>query len=118
MRLVFFAVFAVASTGCGVGTIPTSAITPTAMTETMVRIEMYYREHQRLPPNLDVLPVRSGYTNRTTDAWDRQLAYLVNGDDAFTLSSLGADNKPGGVGLDADVRRQYRVVDGQVDEVH
>ena len=97
--------------------VPKRAITPSAMTETSVRIEMYYTRNKRLPPDLNVLPVRKGYANRTTDAWGRPLIYVVNGDDSFTLSSLGADGAPGGSADNADLHRKYRVERGAVRQV-
>lgn len=39
------------------------------------------------------------------DPWGRPFIYTVNGS-TFTISSLGADNKPGGTGGDRDVTAQ------------
>jgi hypothetical protein len=100
-----------------VDVVPKRAITPSAMTETSVRIEMYYQRNKRLPADLDVLPVRENYANRTTDAWNRPLRYAVDSDDTFTLTSLGEDGAPGGTGDDADVIRKYRVEHGEVQSV-
>lgn len=93
------------------------AMTPAAMTETSVRIQLYFQRNKKLPANLSVLPVRKDYANRTTDAWDRPLIYVINGDDEFTLGSLGRDGIPGGTGRDADLTRKYRVVKQEVREV-
>ena len=57
--------------GCNGFGIPRCAITPTAMTETYVRIKIYYEKHHELPKNLDMLPVREGYVNSIIDSWDR-----------------------------------------------
>ena len=97
-----------------VDVIPKSAITPSAMTETSVRIEMYYQRNMRLPPDLTVLPVREGYANRITDAWGRSLVYTVGAGDAFTLSSLGEDGVSGGTGDNSDLVRRYRIERGEV----
>jgi len=100
-----------------VDVIPKSAITPSAMTETSVRIEMYHQRNKRLPPDLTVLPVREGYVNRTADAWGRALIYTIETDDAFTLSSFGEDGATGGTGDNADLIRKYRIERGEVREV-
>ena len=97
--------------------IPKSAITPSAMTETSVRIEMYYDQSKRLPPDLSVLPARENYANRTTDAWGRTLIYTVETSDVFTLASLGEDGASGGTGDNADLVRKYRIERGRVQEV-
>ena len=46
--------------------------------------------------------------NRTTDGWNRPLQYRVAQDGIITLTSLGADGKPGGDGEDADISVSYR----------
>ena len=97
--------------------IPASAITPTAMGETSVRIGLYFERNKHLPPDLGVLPRREGYWNRTTDRWNRPLRYSIDAEDAFTLSSLGKDDKAGGDGDDADMVKKYRVDDWVVSEV-
>ena len=77
--------------------------------ETLVRINMYMKEHHgEPPPSLAVLPVRKGYLNRTTDGWDRELQYSVDAAGVITLMSPGADGQPGGAGLNADIVRRYR----------
>lgn len=91
-----------------VTTIPPSAMTHTAITETQVRIHIYMLEHREYPPNLAVLPKRDGYMNRTTDGWGHPLLYAVDDDGIISLSSLGCDGKPGGTGDDQDVTRRYR----------
>src|SRR4051794_23562905 len=74
---------------------PASAITPTAMGETSVRIGLYFERNKHLPPDLGVLPQREGFWNRTTDRWNRPLRYSIDAEDAFTLSSPGKDDKAG-----------------------
>jgi hypothetical protein len=88
--------------------IPPVSMTRTAMTETLVRINLYAETNKALPSSLDVLPKREGYANRTTDGWKRPLQYTVTGDGVITLRSLGADGKPGGEGDNADVSESYR----------
>jgi hypothetical protein len=84
-------------------------MTFTSMDETLVRIDMYMKEHHgEPPPNLAVLPVRQGYMNRTTDGWGYELQYSVDAAGVITLASHGADGKPGGDGLNADIVRRYR----------
>src|SRR5438105_1136734 len=70
-----------------VDVMPASAITPTAIGETSVRIGLFVERNKRLPPDLSVLAQRQGYWNRTTDRWNRPLRYAPDGEDAFTLSS-------------------------------
>jgi hypothetical protein len=93
-----------------VHTIPPRAMTLTAIGETESRIDIYVGGGNNKPPqNLDVLPKRDGYVNRTTDGWNHPLIYAVFGDDTFTLISRGRDGVPGGTGDDEDVVRRFRV---------
>jgi hypothetical protein len=82
-------------------------MTRTAMTETLVRINIYAETNKAIPSSLDVLPKRDGYMNRTTDGWNRPLQYRVAQDGIITLTSLGADGKLGGNGEDADISVSY-----------
>lgn len=100
-----------------VDVIPDSAMTMTAMTETSFRIGMFVDRNKQLPQNLDVLPKRDGYANRTTDAWKRPLIYAVDSKDTFMLTSLGRDGVVGGKGDDADISFKYKVTNGQVREM-
>jgi hypothetical protein len=93
---------------------PKSAYTQMWMRETSKRIGMFFERNGHLPPDLRALPERDGHENRTTDSWDRQLRYTVEGEADFTLSSLGRDDKFGGDGDDVDLVEQYRIVDGKV----
>lgn len=95
-----------------------TVITPPEMTQTAIgesfyRIYLYANANQKLPETLDDLPNRSGYGNRITDGWGNRLNYEISDDGIITLSSLGADQKPGGIGDDADISRSYRSVDEQ-----
>lgn len=69
-------------------------LTRSAMRETFVRIDMYARQRKAIPLSLDVLPVRQGHANATTDAWGRPLCYEVRSDGVISLTSLGWDGKP------------------------
>lgn len=102
--------------GCDVGVIGDRDLTASAMTETSVRIDLYLQANGKLPSDLSTLPARPNYSNRTTDGWNRPLAYKVEGD-SFTLSSLGRDGVIGGTGDDADWLQVYRIVNGQVEQV-
>lgn len=97
-----------------VDVIPKQTLTRTAMTETTARIAMYYQRNKRLPPDLRVLPVLEGHINRTTDAWNRSLLYMIVSENTFTLSSLGEDGLPGGAGDNADVICKYQIENGEV----
>ena len=88
-------------------------MTGTAMTETSVRIGMYLKEYGKLPENLDVLPIRPGYINRTTDGWERRLVFHLEAVQ-FTLTSFGRDGVPGGIADNADLVTKARVVAGEV----
>jgi len=44
-----------------------------------------------------------------TDPWGRPLRYEINKADLFVVSTLGADGKPGGTGVDRDLRRPVRL---------
>ena len=88
--------------------IPPDAMTGTAMIETFARINLYAESNGSIPLSLDVLPTRKGYMNRTTDGWGRPLMYSVATDGVITLTSFGADAKPGGIGPDADISQSYR----------
>lgn len=86
------------------------------MTETFVRMSLYAKAHQDVPPSLRVLPERKGYMNRTTDGWGRPLIYQIGDNGVLTLTSLGEDGKPGGNGEDRDISESYysRRIDGSL----
>ena len=52
-------------------------MTPTAMTETLVRINIYAETNKAIAPSLDVLAKRDGYVNRTTPVATGRLQYRV-----------------------------------------
>ena len=105
-----FSLVALAS-GCStlVDTIPPTAATDSAMSETFVRIERYVDAHGQPPPDLSVLPARQGYANSVTDGWGGALLYGVDENGELVLTSLGADRKPGGEGPNQDMVRRYRI---------
>src|SRR4051794_27931893 len=94
--------------------VPKSAFTRMTMRETSVRIGLFFERNGHLPPDLRALPERDGHKNRTTDPWDRELRYTVEGEASFTLSSLGRDDKPGGNGDDDDLVEHCRIERGEV----
>jgi Type II secretion system (T2SS), protein G len=85
-------------------------MTATAIGESFARINLYANEHHKLPNAIADFPQRSGYMNRTEDGWGNPLLYKVANDGVITLSSFGADAKPGGIDDDEDVSRSYRSV--------
>jgi hypothetical protein len=109
-------VLALLLTIVGLGWLATSLVhvitpremTASAITESFVRIHLYAKTNQALPPTLEVLPRRDGYMNRTTDGWGHGLVYTISDNGFITLSSLGADQTPGGTGENADISRTYR----------
>lgn len=115
--LVLAALVVIAIAMTFVDVISPRAMTLTAMTETSVRIGLYYQRNKRLPLNLSVLPVRNGYMNRTADGWKRELIYTIDAGDGFSLGSLGRDGKNGGTGDNADICQQYRLINGEVQQV-
>jgi uncharacterized protein YceK len=96
-------------------TISPSEMTDTSITETRVRIAMYVEQNGNVPASLEVLPIRDGYANRTTDGWNRALVFRTGGDE-FSLGSLGRDGVVGGTGEDVDVLQKFRVVGKEVVE--
>jgi len=91
--------------------IPDSAITPAAISETHCRIHLFAVLNNRLPTGLSELTDRQGYANRTQDLWGRELIYRVDDNGIITLGSYGRDSKIGGVNNDADIIRSYRSLD-------
>jgi hypothetical protein len=93
---------------------PKRAMTESAIKETAFRIGLYAAENHHLPHDLAALPLREGHFNRINDLWNRPLIYTVDGDDKFTLGSLGQDGVAGGNGDDADISVRFQVKDGKV----
>ncbi len=88
-------------------TISPRDLTRSALLETFVRIQLYARQSNSVPPSLDVLPRRAGYANRTTDGWQRPLHYELSSNDILRLTSRGRDGQPGGQGDDADISMAF-----------
>jgi len=68
-------------------------------------LEEHRKQHGTLPESLAGiadLPAYLSPNGRAVDAWGRPLRYQPRGE-AYDLSSLGRDGKPGGLGLDADL---------------
>lgn len=68
-------------------------------------INAFRARYHRLPKSLAELSKASGesdYYVDNTDGWGRAFAYTVRGEQ-YTLTSYGADGRPGGVGLDRDL---------------
>ena len=82
--------------------IPPKDMTRYALTETIVRIQMYMVENRAAPPNLEALPKRESFANRITDGWGHPLAYEINQNGIITLASYGKDGQPGGEGQNTD----------------
>ena len=83
--------------------IPPKSLTYGSMHMIKRRILRYAHLHNQLPKNLKELPKIEGYDNRTTDAWGREILYIVNKDNTVTLISYGKDGIQGGVGDSADM---------------
>ncbi|MGS5084978.1 type II secretion system protein GspG [Hydrogenophaga sp. A37] len=105
-------ILAVLFGGCHVDVIPDRDLTYSAIGETFFRIHLYAKANGTLPPSLNLLPERSGYTNQITDAWHRPLAYDIDADGILTIRSLGQDGAVGGSGDDGDIVVKYRGRDG------
>ncbi|MEI8289359.1 MAG: type II secretion system protein GspG [Verrucomicrobiota bacterium] len=108
MRRLALIFLVMACGSCCMHTITSVEMTWTAIDETFVRIAIYAETNKAVAPSLDVLPKRDGYANQTTDGWKRPLQYRVAKDGIITLTSLGADGKPGGSGENADISKSYR----------
>ena len=79
------------------------------------KVEQYRMDTGELPPNLQALVTQSGNApgwlgpyakdGELLDPWKNALRYQVPGESgAFDVVSLGADGKPGGQSVDADIR--------------
>ena len=79
------------------------------------KVEQYRMDTGELPPNLQALVTQSGNApgwlgpyakdGELLDPWKNALQYQVPGESgAFDVVSLGADGKPGGQSVDADIR--------------
>ena len=79
------------------------------------KVEQYRMDTGELPPNLQALVTQSGNApgwlgpyakdGELLDPWKNALQYQVPGESgAFDVVSLGADGKPGGQSVNADIR--------------
>ena len=78
-------------------------LTHTSIMETFVRMDIYAKTNRAIPLSLSILPQRAGYDDSATDGWGRPLIYTVTKEGLLTLTSLGKNGKPGGMGEDADI---------------
>jgi len=83
--------------------IPPHEMSMTAIGESFYRIHLYAKANNKLPEVIADFPRREGYMNSTTDGWGNELIYEISDAGIVTLTSLGADNKEGGLGDDADL---------------
>ena len=81
------------------------------------RIGYYFSGHKCLPSNLGALPPCAGDAGQATDVWGHPIQYVVDGNDSFTLVSLGRNGVVGGSGDDADIVERYQIVRGQAQEI-
>lgn len=94
-------------TGCCAHVISPVEMTHTAIGETFYRVHLYGKQSHKIPDSFDVLPVREGYANQTTDGWKKNLILEIKDDKIMTITSYGKDGKPGGEGEDADVSKSH-----------
>jgi hypothetical protein len=85
-----------------------STVTIHTMLHTMERVHVYMKLHRQAPPSLKALPAEEGSFGKAVDGWGHDLRYSVDRDGAISLTSLGADGKPGGDGRNADIVLRYR----------
>lgn len=108
--LLSFGTLSIVATSC-VTVISPREMTDTAIGESFARIHLYAKTNGELPQTIADFPRREGYANQTQDGWGGELLYDVSNTGSVTLVSLGADQKPGGTGDDADISRSYRWTD-------
>ena len=107
MKVLVSILAVVVSSSCSLHLISPLEQTVSAMGETFVRMNLYAQQNGTVPLSLAVLPLREGYVNATTDAWDRPLLYEISDVGILTLRSLGKDGEPGGNGDNADISQSY-----------
>lgn len=83
-------------------TVPPTALTHARMQVMKRRIMKFAIAHGSLPNSAEQLPRMEGYDNGIVDAWGRPIGMRVEGD-TVTLTSLGRDGVPGGIGDDTDM---------------
>jgi hypothetical protein len=85
---------------------PEPAMTAAYLETTGKAISAFREQRRRLPSTLGELrelpDAEVAEDGAVYDGWDRPLVYVVEGD-RYTLTSLGRDGRPGGVGLDSDL---------------
>lgn len=86
---------------------PPASQTDSAINMCKRRIQRYAIEHNALPSALSETKGIEGYKNSIKDAWGHPIIYSVDTNGIVTLASLGKDNKPGGMGDDADMVGVY-----------
>ncbi len=111
MKPALIALFAIALLLQGCHVITPVEMTHTAIGETFYRIHLFMQKEGMVPKSLDVLSLREGYGNRTTDGWGRELQYTISPNGVLSLKSLGRDGEIGGAEEDADISRSYRTID-------
>jgi len=87
--------------------VPPRELTDAHMWGVKRRIIRYAHEHNRLPSSLQALPKIPGLGAKTTDAWGREITYIVGPGDHVTLSS----RPPSGAG--PDIIRSFRTKNSQ-----
>lgn len=89
---------------------PSGLLTKNRMLSTLHSIQDYMKNQRQAPPNLSVIRFEDTL-KPTIDEWDHPLQYSVDQNGVITLTSLGADGKPGGEGRDKDIIKRYRTKD-------
>jgi hypothetical protein len=89
------------------------AVTWHAMDVSFHRIHLYAKANNKLPATIAECRENRGFLHFdwTEDGWGNELIYEVSESGIVSLTSLGADNRPGGIGDDADITESYRTVD-------
>ena len=87
--------------------LPSTGLTLTTMRNIQKRIFIYMQEHGHTPRDLRELPNLDGYYNSIKDGWGNQILYSVETNGVVTLTSLGADGKPGGIGQAGDIIQSF-----------
>jgi hypothetical protein len=81
------------------------SVSPVMITKNNMRrifcgVDDYFARKRLIPRSLTDIPEAK---EAGQDGWGKVLIYSVDSDDTITLLSYGADGKPGGTGLDADI---------------
>ncbi len=86
----------------GVGMLPPENYTSTTMYPLKRRIHLYTEANNKLPSNLESLPLLKGFSDRIVDVWGNKIVLKIEGTE-ISLISYGKDQIPGGTGEDLDV---------------